>query len=48
MVAKLHIKGGVALGTGWERYSFVSLWHIHAPIEAVWEAIFHSERWTNW
>ena len=29
-------------------YEFVSLWRIPAPIEAVWEAIFHSERWTTW
>jgi len=29
-------------------YSFVTLWHIDAPINAVWDAIYHPERWTTW
>ena len=29
-------------------YSFVTHWRVRAPIEAVWEEIFHSERWASW
>jgi uncharacterized protein YndB with AHSA1/START domain len=29
-------------------YRFVTVWRIEAPIEAVWEAIYHSERWPTW
>ncbi len=29
-------------------YVFESVWRIAAPIEAVWEAIYHSERWPTW
>ena len=29
-------------------YKFVTVWRIEAPIEAVWEAIYHSETWPTW
>lgn len=29
-------------------YTFITTWQIDAPIEAVWEAIYHSERWPTW
>jgi len=29
-------------------YSFVTVWHIDAPLDAVWDAIYHVERWTGW
>ncbi|MBI4115977.1 MAG: SRPBCC family protein [Candidatus Omnitrophica bacterium] len=29
-------------------YSFVTLWQIEAPIEQVWEEIYHSQRWPRW
>ena len=29
-------------------YRFVTRWHIRAPIEAVWDALHHSERWPQW
>ena len=29
-------------------YSFVTRWEIKAPLEAVWDAIFHSEQWPVW
>jgi hypothetical protein len=29
-------------------YHFLSTWRIHAPIEQVWEEIFHTERWPGW
>jgi uncharacterized protein YndB with AHSA1/START domain len=29
-------------------YHFVSTWQIHAPIERVWEEIYHAERWPAW
>ena len=29
-------------------YHFVSTWQIQAPIEQVWDEIFHSERWPDW
>lgn len=29
-------------------YHFVSTWRLQAPIERVWEEIFHSERWPSW
>ena len=29
-------------------YHFVSTWRVQAPIEAVWEAITHTERWPTW
>jgi uncharacterized protein YndB with AHSA1/START domain len=30
------------------RYAFVTLWHIDAPIDRVWEEIAHPERWPSW
>jgi hypothetical protein len=30
------------------RYEFVTRWHLDAPIESVWEPIFHVERWPDW
>ncbi len=29
-------------------YHFVSTWQIQAPIERVWEEIYHAERWPTW
>lgn len=29
-------------------YHFVSNWRLQAPIEQVWEEIFHTERWPSW
>jgi uncharacterized protein YndB with AHSA1/START domain len=29
-------------------YHFVSIWQINAPIERVWEEIYHAERWPSW
>ena len=29
-------------------YHFVSTWQIQAPIERVWDEIYHSERWPSW
>lgn len=29
-------------------YSFVTEWRLEAPLQAVWEAILHSEDWPNW
>ena len=29
-------------------YAFVTLWHVRAPIDLVWEELFHSERWPRW
>lgn len=29
-------------------YHFVSAWQIQAPIERVWEEIYHAERWPSW
>ena len=29
-------------------YRFLTTWHVDAPIEAVWEAICHPERWPEW
>jgi len=29
-------------------YHFVSIWRIQAPIERVWEEIYHAERWPSW
>jgi RNA polymerase sigma-70 factor (ECF subfamily) len=29
-------------------YYFVSIWQISAPIEQVWEEVYHAERWPSW
>ena len=29
-------------------YRFVTRWHIRAPLETVWEALYRSERWPQW
>jgi uncharacterized protein YndB with AHSA1/START domain len=29
-------------------YHFVSVWQIQAPIERVWDEIYHAERWPSW
>jgi hypothetical protein len=29
-------------------YHFVSTWRLQAPIERVWDEIFHTERWPSW
>lgn len=30
------------------QYSFVTHWRIEAPIDAVWDAIYESEKWPEW
>ena len=30
------------------KYRFVTIWHVTAPIESVWNEIYHSEFWPNW
>src|SRR6267142_4354586 len=29
-------------------YEFVTVWRVKAPIERVWELIYHSENWPEW
>ncbi len=29
-------------------YAFLTTWRINTPLEAVWEAIYHVERWATW
>ncbi|MBD2357624.1 polyketide cyclase [Tolypothrix sp. FACHB-123] len=29
-------------------YRFLTIWHLDAPIEKVWDAIIHSERWPDY
>jgi len=29
-------------------YEFVTIWRVSAPIEAVWNEIYHSDRWPEW
>ncbi len=29
-------------------YAFVTTWRIEAPIERVWDAIYHADRWPSW
>lgn len=29
-------------------YHFSTLWYLEAPVEAVWDAIYHSRRWPSW
>jgi hypothetical protein len=29
-------------------YEFVTVWRVSAPIEAVWNEIYHAERWPTW
>ena len=29
-------------------YHFVSIWQLQAPVERVWEEIYHVERWPSW
>jgi hypothetical protein len=29
-------------------YEFVTIWRVKAPIERVWELIYHSENWPEW
>lgn len=29
-------------------YSFVTHWRLRAPVDEVWDAISHSERWPSW
>ena len=29
-------------------YAFITRWDIHAPIQRVWDAIYHSESWSRW
>jgi uncharacterized protein YndB with AHSA1/START domain len=30
------------------KYSFTTYWHIDAPIEAVWEALYDAQSWPRW
>jgi Polyketide cyclase / dehydrase and lipid transport len=29
-------------------YSFVTIWHVKAPIDEVWNAIYHAREWPMW
>jgi len=29
-------------------YDFLTTWRLAAPLNLVWETIYHSERWTEW
>lgn len=29
-------------------YEFVTVWRVKAPIEKVWDEIYHSEKWPEW
>jgi hypothetical protein len=29
-------------------YEFVTIWHVDAPIERVWNEIYHSSEWPTW
>jgi len=29
-------------------YEFVTIWRIEAPIEKVWNEIYHTEYWSQW
>jgi uncharacterized protein YndB with AHSA1/START domain len=29
-------------------YEFVTVWRVKAPIEKVWDLIYHSENWPEW
>jgi len=29
-------------------YAFVTIWRLEAPLEEVWDAIYHSETWPEW
>ncbi|HEX8967578.1 MAG TPA: SRPBCC family protein [Chloroflexota bacterium] len=40
--------GGEEAGPVGRSYAFVSVWQVDAPIQAVWDAIYHSERWPHW
>ena len=31
-----------------KQYSFLSKWQIAAPVEEVWDLIYHSENWSSW
>src|SRR5215472_7334867 len=39
---------GADSGGGMAEYHFVSIWQIQAPIERVWDEIYHAERWPSW
>ena len=30
------------------KYRFVTIWHVRAPIESVWNEIYHTEFWPTW
>jgi len=30
------------------KYDFLTTWRLAAPLDLVWEAIYHSERWPEW
>ena len=30
------------------KYRFVTIWHVNAPVESVWNEIYHSEFWPTW
>jgi hypothetical protein len=29
-------------------YEFVTIWHVKAPIESIWNEIYHSSEWPTW
>jgi uncharacterized protein YndB with AHSA1/START domain len=40
--------GGTREYRSMAEYTFLTTWAVDAPIEAVWDAIFDSERWPEW
>lgn len=30
------------------RYSFITAWKLEAPLDKVWDVIYHSEKWSEW
>ena len=40
--------GSARSGTKMTLYRFVTFWQVDAPIDAVWDAIVHPERWPEW
>jgi hypothetical protein len=35
-------------GISMAEFSLVTVWELAAPIDAVWDAIYHAERWPSW
>jgi len=37
-----------ALALTMPRFEFATLWRFEAPLDAVWDAVYHSENWPQW